>query len=346
MTRVAARQLAQICRRAGTALKAGVDIRTVWDQESRRGPPAQREQMARISSRVAAGDTVADAMRDSGRFFPPLMCELLDVGERTGRLDAALLRLADHYDHALRLRRSVMLGIAWPLIELSLAVVVVGVLIWVSGWVTGMLPQRGAGQTVDLLGVGLIGTRGLVIYMLIVVAAAFVIGAPAVAVARGRVSPPAMRLAMRIPGLGRWLEVIALERLAWSLAMALESGIDAKRSIRLALRSTQNPFYISHLDEVERLVVQGSEFHESLRSTGAFPDEFLNTLETAEVAGTQSESLVNLSGEYQDRAKASAKAFTVVATFAAFGLMILIMVTLIFRIAFWIAMQYREAGQI
>jgi type II secretory pathway component PulF len=284
-----------------------------------------------------SGESLADAMRDSGGFFPPLMCELLDVGERTGRLDAALLRLADHYDHTLKLRRTLLLAVAWPLIELTIAILVVGILILVNG----VLGQRPGGENIDLLGFGLAGWRGLAIYLMIIMAAAAAIGAPALAAARGRVSPPAMRLAMQIPKLGQWLEEIALERMTWSLAMALEAGIDAQRSISLAVRSTQNPLYIAQLDQIQRLIVAGSEFHETLRSTGVFPDEFLDALETAELSGTESESLSRLSAQYQERVKASANLLTVVTTVVVFGLVALILIMLIVRLAmFYIGAIY------
>jgi type IV pilus assembly protein PilC len=183
------------------------------------------------------------------------------------------------------------------------------------------------------LGLGLVGPRGLAIYVLIVAVLAVVIGAPVFAVARGRVSPEAMRLAMRAPWIGGWLQTMALERLAWSLAMALESGADARRSIRLALRSTQNPYYTSHLDAVDRVIMNGGEFHEALRGTGAFPDDFLDVLQTAELAGTHSESLARLSAEYQERAKATSRAIAVATTFLLIGLVILLLVVLIFKVA-------------
>ena len=109
--------------------------------------------------------------------------------------------------------------------------------------------------------------------------------------------------------------------------------MDARRSIKLALRSTQNAYYTSHLETVDNAIAQGSEFHEALRATGSFPDDFLSSLETAEVAGTHGESLARLADDYRDRAKAAAKTLTVTSTFAVLALVFAILILLIVRLA-------------
>ena len=58
---------------------------------------------------------------------------MTDVGELTGNLESVLLRLSDHYQHLLRLRKTFLFGIFWPALELVMAVFVVGLLILFLG---------------------------------------------------------------------------------------------------------------------------------------------------------------------------------------------------------------------
>ena len=109
--------------------------------------------MAQVADRVSRGATLAEAMRECGTYFPQLTCELTDVGELTGNLDSVLLRLSDHYQHLLRLRRTFLFGIFWPAIELVLAIFVMGLLILLLG-------VLGTSAAVF----GLSGPRGVVIY--------------------------------------------------------------------------------------------------------------------------------------------------------------------------------------
>ena len=50
-------------------------------------------------------------------------------------------------------------GIAWPALQLVIAVGVIALLILALGWVAGM-----TGEETDILGFGLVGVRGLVRY--------------------------------------------------------------------------------------------------------------------------------------------------------------------------------------
>ena len=50
-----------------------------------------------ISRRVKEGSSLADAMRESGR-FTPLVIQMLSVGESSGTLDEMLMRVTEYYD--------------------------------------------------------------------------------------------------------------------------------------------------------------------------------------------------------------------------------------------------------
>lgn len=339
MARIGTQQLVQLCRRSGQALRAGVDSRTIWQQESRRGAPSQRHHLAMISQRVERGDTVAEAMSATNGFFPPLVCELVDVGEQTGKLDDVLLRLADHYQHLLSLRRQFLIGIAWPSIQLAAAIVIVGFVIWIMGVIT---PANN--EPVRIF--GLAGTSGLLIYALVVGLVAALIATTVFAVARGWLGPTPMIVATRIPVLGQCVQTMALARFSWSLAMALDSGIDARRGMGLALRSTQNSYFSSHAETIDAVLLRGGEFHESLRRTRAFPAEFLDALENAELSGTQSESMARLAEEYQERAKTASRILTVIAAFLTWAAVAAVIVAVIFQFFFTVIFPpYREALQ-
>jgi type IV pilus assembly protein PilC len=282
-----------------------------------------------VRDRLAAGDSFSESLSACGDYFPSLVRDLAEVGEKTGRVDETLLGLADHYDHLLTLRRTFLMGIAWPALQLLMALGVIGLLIWVMGILgTGL-----DGQPIDILGLGLVGTPGLVIYVLLL---AVVFGGGTVlvmAVLRGAFGAAPLRLAMQIPVIGGCLRTSALSRFAWTLSLTLDSGLDARRAMELALRSTQNSFFTSQIAEVDAAIGAGREFHESLRQTRLFPDEFLDALETAEVSGTQGESLARLANDYRDRAQNAARLLTVAASVAVWIAVAAFLVLMIFRLA-------------
>jgi type II secretory pathway component PulF len=310
-------------------LAAGIDARTCFQREADRARGTARIPLQLAAQRVVAGESLASALKASGDYFPPLVGEMIDVGEKTGRADQVFLRLADHYEHLLGLQRTFLSGIAWPVIQLSAALMIVGFLIWVMGFL-----QPGNREPVDLLGLGLMGNRGVVIYVSCLAVCAVIAGVMAEGLRRGQLGARHLiRAVLRIPVLGECLRTMALARMAWSLSLAVDAGMGARRSMRLAIESTNNTLYIGLIPAVDRVLQRRYPMHEALRNTGAFPDEFVEVVEVGEQSGQLSESLARLSAQYQERAAASSKVLTSLATFGTWAAVALIIVLLIFRLA-------------
>jgi type II secretory pathway component PulF len=327
MPRIGSRHLIQVCRRAAVSLNAGVDARTVWQREAELAPWTSRRAFEEISRRASAGDSVADAMADQGNAFPPLVVALVRVGEQTGHLEVVFEQLADHYEYLRQLRREFLMAISWPLLELSVAIIVIAGVIWLPAWLSPHEP-------IDILGFGLIGTPGLLVYFAVIGGVALLIGAFVFMLSRGWLwTGPLMAVVLKIPLFGACLRTMALSRMAWALATAHNSGMDAVPTMRLALEAAQNSFFLAQSDTVTRWLDDRSEMHEALRRTHAFPEDFVITLQTGELAGSISETMSRLSREYRDRAKALMRAVTVVCTMGVFALVFGLIIFFIIRMA-------------
>ena len=88
-----------------------------------------------ISDGVAQGVTISESLEETRNWFPEFFRQLVHVGESTGHLPEVFRQLADHYEHQLRVRRSFIQSITWPLIELGLALIVVGIIILLMGMI-------------------------------------------------------------------------------------------------------------------------------------------------------------------------------------------------------------------
>jgi len=329
---ISTKELIGLCQRVGQSLKAGVEIRRVWQQESQRGSATQRQHLGSVYRHVAAGGTVADAMRGCGGFFPRLTCQMVEIGEKTGQLDEVLLKLAKYYEQQDALKRTFYLGIAWPMLQLLAATLVIAGVIWISGMIGSFM---GTGGGVDILGLGLTGGWGAILFLLSV---ATVVGGVLLAVnalLRGWFGPVPLRIAMRLPVIGTCLEAFALSRLTWAFALGLESGMDARRVIELAVAATQNAHYEQHATAIAAGVGRGQTFFDSFQQTQAFPQDFLYSLETAEIAGATSEALLRLAKQYEEKAHEAMRYVTMACTAATFALVALIMILAIARLAYF-----------
>ena len=312
-----------MCQRIGTALQAGVDILPTLDRESRHGSPTYRRHASEIATRVRGGASLAEAMRHCEPYFPPLTCELVDVGEQTGNLESVLLRLSEHYQHLLRLRRAFLMGILWPAIQLVAAIVIIGLLILFFGIL---------GTSARVF--GLSGVSGLRTYLLVV------FGCAAVRVCAGA------RFASRLVRTGTdcGADAVAGHRVYAADDGAGAIGLDPLAGLERRYRRPAGdshgagehaaPLLHRHTEAAERVVERGGQFHEALAATGVFPEEFLTALENAEITGTETESLTRLSEDYQQRAETATMALAVAASVVIWVLVAVLIVYVIFHLFF------------
>ena len=168
------------------------------------------------------GESLRDALEETGDFFPVLFREMVAVGEQTGKLDAIFAQLAENCQERMKLRRQFLAVITWPMIELIAAVGIIGFLIWIMGIIRGQNPDQGG---IDPLGLGLYGNRGLAIYLAFVFSVAGLVWLTIYAISRGLAwTRPIQRAVMRIPVLGKTFETLSLGRLAWSLTPLCSRG--------------------------------------------------------------------------------------------------------------------------
>jgi type II secretory pathway component PulF len=139
---------------------------------------------------------------------------------------------------------------------------------------------------------------------------------------------------LRIPALGGPLQTIALERLAWSLSLTMNTGMDVRRALALSLRTTQNARYLDQIPTIDAEIVAGNSIHEAFCAAGGYPADFLDTLAVGEQSGKVGESMDTLARQYRERARMALSALAVIAGVGVLVMIAAFIIVLIFRIYF------------
>jgi type IV pilus assembly protein PilC len=326
--RISLREIGQLSRRVAISYEAGLDARSIWAQEARRAKGAAQRPLEIISESVAEGRSLAESFSATGEFFPPLMIELIAVAEQTGKYDAVFKQLAENYHEQLQFRRQFLASIAWPLIELAISLVAIGLLIWIMG-----LIRKSTHSTVDPLGWGLYGNRGLAIYLGILAVIGFILFIFLQAARRGTLwIRPIQRLILRIPGLGNALKKILLARLTWSLYLTFDAGMEVRRAVRVSLRSTHHAVFLDPLETIDRILEQGNSLLEAFTQAHCFPRELLNAVAVGEQSGRLAETFAQQSRLYREQARSGSATLTVFAGLAVWILIAAFIIFMIFRL--------------
>jgi general secretion pathway protein F len=90
--------VARFTRTLGTLTNAGIPILTSLQVTKRTLNNRAMEQVVdEVCDQVASGKTIADPMERSG-YFPPMLVQIVNLGERSGRLDEMLHQSADAFE--------------------------------------------------------------------------------------------------------------------------------------------------------------------------------------------------------------------------------------------------------
>ena len=121
--------VAKFARTLGTLIKSGVAILEALDITARTsGNLVIEEAILKARSSIKEGENITQPLRESG-IFPPMVVQMVSVGEETGSLDDMLMRSADFYDDEVNVAVAGLMSMIEPLIMAFLGVVIGGIVI-------------------------------------------------------------------------------------------------------------------------------------------------------------------------------------------------------------------------
>ena len=121
--------VARFCRTLSTLISSGVPILDGLEITARTaGNAIIEDAIMMVRKAVESGLTVAQPLRESG-VFPPMVVQMIGVGEQTGALDAMLSKIADFYEEEVDQAVANLLTLMEPVMIMFLGVTVGGIVI-------------------------------------------------------------------------------------------------------------------------------------------------------------------------------------------------------------------------
>jgi type IV pilus assembly protein PilC len=121
--------VARFTRTLGTLLSSGVSILDALDITAKTAGNMVIQNAVRKSMlAIAEGDTITSPLRES-KVFPPMVIQMISVGEKTGGLDEMLGKIADFYDEEVDAAVSSLTSLIEPVVIVFMGVMIGGILI-------------------------------------------------------------------------------------------------------------------------------------------------------------------------------------------------------------------------
>jgi general secretion pathway protein F len=116
--------VARFTRTLGTLLESGVPTLTALDiVKSIVGNTVLANAVQKARENVREGESIADPLRRSG-LFPPVVVQMVAVGERSGELEKMLLKISDSFDRAVETRITALMSLMEPVIILVMGLII------------------------------------------------------------------------------------------------------------------------------------------------------------------------------------------------------------------------------
>jgi type IV pilus assembly protein PilC len=121
--------VARFTRTLGTLVSSGVPILNGLEITARTsGNKVIEEAVLKTRTSISEGNTIAEPLRECG-VFPPMVVQMIGVGEQTGALDEMLEKVADFYDSEVDTAVSALTSIIEPVMIVVMGTIVGGMLI-------------------------------------------------------------------------------------------------------------------------------------------------------------------------------------------------------------------------
>lgn len=121
--------VARFTRTLGTLLSSGVSILDALAITAKTaGNRVIHDAIKKSILSIAEGETITQPLKDSG-VFPPMVTQMIAVGEKTGGLDDMLNKIAEFYEEEVNAAVAALTSIIEPVIIVVMGAVIGGILI-------------------------------------------------------------------------------------------------------------------------------------------------------------------------------------------------------------------------
>lgn len=288
------------CRQMYSLTKAGVPLlRSMKGLTQNCVNKQLKEALEEVTNELTNGRSLSASMSMHPQVFSPLFVSMLSVGENTGRLDDALLQLANYYEQELETRKRIKTAMRYPTFVISFIVLAMFVLnVKVIPQFSSMFARFGV--ELPLPTRILMATSDFFVnywsLMLAGILGALFAFRTWLQTPSGREKWDKTRL--RMPVVGGIVNRAQLARFSRTFALMLKAGVPLNQSLALSAEALDNKFLEARLLEMKASIEAGSSISNTAIATGIFTPLVIQMLSVGEETGRVDELLIEVADFY------------------------------------------------
>ena len=310
--RIKAGEVAIFFRQLATMLEAGVNLSECLDTLSFQTENKNFAHLLRQTRQyVAWGQRFSEALSEYPRIFPPLVTEMIAVGEEAGLLDEVTSEVASYLEGQIDLKKKVVNASRYPMFITGFFLIVVGVMVF---YLIPQFKQIFASYGAELpaitrfvLNVSDFFIRNL-LYEIILVLGLGVLMLGYLRTSKGRGGLD--RIKLKLPIVAKLIYYLVLARICRTLGLLLHSGVPLVVALDHTAAVAENVVAENAIREIRERIVQGSTLAQEMRKQSFFPPLVTGMVHTGERSGTLSDILPKVADFYDRELDYRIKALT------------------------------------
>ncbi len=307
--------LSIMSRQLSTMVSSGMTIlRALYVLEAQTENKKLAEQLVLVRKDVEAGLPLSDALERHPKTFNPLYVAMTRAGETGGVLEESLIRIADQLEKEDSLRRQVKSAMAYPIVILSFAMIVMlGMVAFIVPVFAGVFKELGTGAQMPAMTRFVMGISDVVTgywYLLLIGTVVLALG-----FAKWKKTPTGrslwQRFLLRIPfKIGDIFQKVALARWSRTFSALMGAGVPLLQAIDITKQTAGNVVIEEAMDNVTTSVKAGGTIAQPLMDSPVFPSMVGHMVKVGEETGALTTMLSKIGDFYEDQVAASVKALT------------------------------------
>lgn len=304
------RELSVFCRQFGSLLSAGVVIIEALGMLSRHTENKSfSKAIKKVQQSVEKGETLADSMMEHRKIFTSFMIYIIKAGEISGNLEAAFVRLADHFDKDSVTKSRVKKAMIYPI---AIVVVMIGVIFVMMMFVIPNFTEMFAGMGTELPMITrmIVSMSGFFTKWWYLIIGTFILFILAIRFfsksATGKILLGG--LALKMPLFGKLTVKSSTARFARTLSTLIATGIPIMDALDITSRTIDNTIIKQAILSVKEDVSKGSSLSDPIASLNIFPDMVSDMIAIGEETGDIDGMLVELADFYDEEVKVATEA--------------------------------------
>ncbi|HET6547927.1 MAG TPA: type II secretion system F family protein [Solirubrobacter sp.] len=311
--RVKAAELTVMTRQLATMITSGMTLlRAFYVLEDQIENKKLKDTVGAVREDIESGLAFSDALAKHPKIFNPLYVAMVRAGETGGVLEQSLDRISDQLEKDDQLRRQVKGAMAYPIVVLSFALMVlIGLIAFIVPVFVGVFKDFGG--ELPLITKVTVQASHMVTgqwYFLIAAAIGGVVGFK-----KWRTSswgrPQWDRLRLKIPfKIGVTVQKIALARWSRTFAALYSAGVPIMQAIEITGQTAGNSVVEKAMADVIESVKSGGAIADPLKDSPIFPSMVAQMIAVGEETGNLDAMLSKVADFYEDEVAAAVKALT------------------------------------